>query len=102
MKRYKVVCDKCGGSRIIEVHPTSLGERIDWLEDKQDGPFTIISARKRLDDQWGFQCICGANELMTTQERSTFQNPASPHPREIEEIVGDLKPEYVSFKMVAL
>lgn len=100
MKRYKVSCKNCDGQRLIEIHPTQLGERVDWLEGKQSEPFTIVSARKRLDDQWGFQCICGENDLMTAQERESFKNTAAPKPQEITDIVKNLKPDKPRFELV--
>lgn len=100
MKRLKVICKSCEGSRIIEIHKTSLGERIDWLEDNQEGPFTIISGRERLDGQFGFQCVCGNNDLLTTQEKKAFSNPASPKPQEINEVVKNLMIDPPQFNLV--
>lgn len=102
MTRYKVICGKCGGSRVIEVHPSPMGERIDWMEDKQPEPFTIISGRKRLDGQWGFQCVCGENDLMTAQEVEHFDNPAAPTPQEINDVVKKLIVDKPKFKMVVV
>lgn len=99
---YIVACRKCQGERRIRIHETPVGKRIDWLEDKQEKPFTVISARERLDGQWGFQCVCGANDLMTTQERRTFSNPAAPTPQEIDQIVKTLKADAPLFNLVAV
>ena len=90
-KRYQVECKKCSGKRTIDIHRTTLGETIDWLEDKQTEPFTIISGRKRLDDYWGWECICGNNSILTAQERRTISNPASPKPQEINEVIKNLE-----------
>lgn len=99
-KQYTVECLKCNGTRRIQIHDTPVGGRIDWLEDKQDAPFTIISGRQRLDNQWGFECICGNKDLMTKQETVTFANPASPKPQEINQIVKNLKPDKPLFNLV--
>lgn len=77
-----------------------MGERIDWLEDKQPEAFTIISGRKRLDNQWGFECVCGENDLMTSQEVEHFTNPAAPTPQEINDVVKKLIVDKPKFKMV--
>lgn len=90
-KRYQVECQKCNGKRIIDIHRTALGESIDWLEDKQADGYTIVSGRKRLDNYWGWQCLCGNNSLMTAQERRSISNPASPKPQEIHDIVKNLE-----------
>lgn len=100
MQRYKVICGKCNGQRLIEIHPTPMGKRIDWLDDKQPDTFTIISGRERLDGQFGFQCVCGANDLLTSQERRSFGNPAAPTPQEISAIVKDLVPDRPKFSLV--
>lgn len=100
MRRYKVICKTCEGQRLIELHPSPMGQRIDWLEDKQTEPFTIISGRQRLDGQFGFQCTCGENDLMTAQEVEHFSNPAAPTPQEINEVVKKLVVDIPKFKMV--
>ena len=102
MQRYKVICLQCNGSRLVEIHQTQMGRRIDWLEEKQPGPFTIISGRERLDGEFGFQCTCGANDLLTSQEKAGFSNPASPSPKEINEIVSNLKPDRPKFRLAVV
>lgn len=99
---YRVVCNKCKGSRKIKIVKTAIGNRIDWLEDKQDASFTIVSGRHRLDGEFGWQCVCGNNDLMTRQERESFENPASPKPQEIESVIKNLKPDKPKFGMVAI
>lgn len=77
-----------------------MGKRIDWLENAENANHPIVSGRERLDGNWGFQCKCGNNDLMTIQEARTFSNPASPKPQEINEIVKKLQPEKPKFAMV--
>ncbi len=77
-----------------------MGERIDWLEGQQ-GAYTIISGRERLDGQFGFQCICGNNDLLTRQEKSSFSNPAAPRPQEINEVVKNLIIDPPCFNLVS-
>lgn len=59
----------------------------------------IISGRYRLDEQWGWQCICGNNDIMTKQEIDEISNPQSPDPKEIFQIIKDLKPQPSQFIM---
>lgn len=76
------------------------GEKVDWIESAATLNHPIVSARKRIDNQWGFQCVCGNNDLMTHQEISTYSNPtAQPSSKELTDIVKDLKPDTPRFKM---
>ena len=75
---------------MVRLFKTPAGARIDWLEQEQPSEYTIISFRERLDEQFGWQCLCGNNSLMTKQERDHIENPASPKPREIADIVRNL------------
>jgi len=99
MQTYDVTCLKCEASRRIKVVQSMDGDRVDWLETPENANHPIVSARKRLDDQWGFQCRCGNNDLMTTQEARTFSNPTVPTPQEITQIVKNLKPDAPAFRM---
>lgn len=80
---------------------TMLGKRIDWLEAPETQNHPIISGRLRLDGQWGFQCSCGNNDLMTKQEIRSFSNPVAPKPQEINQIVKSLKPDKPKFRLLA-
>lgn len=100
MQTYVVKCLKCKGERRIQVHLTAMGKRIDWIEDKAPNPATIVSGRERLDGQFGFQCMCGNNDLLTRQESATFANPAAPQPQELKHIVENLKVDKPKFQMV--
>lgn len=97
-KNYLVTCGVCGGERKVKIHTSPLGAQIDWLEDDQS--HKIISFRERLDGEWGFQCLCGNNDLMTDQESKTFRNPAEPKPQEIKEIVSNLVVQKPNFNVV--
>lgn len=98
MKRYKITCLDCGAEREIAIHKSPMGDRVDWLDDNPSEK--IISARQRLDSNWGFQCLCGANDIVTDQERQTFSNVAAPKPKEINEIVKNLIVQEPKFRMV--
>lgn len=78
-------------------------EVIDWLDNLPDPQVVkIISGRKRLDDQFGWQCICGQNDLMTEQELEHIENKAAPKPKEIAGIMNNLKPQKSKFIMEAV
>lgn len=98
--KYKITCLKCKATRDIVIQKTAVGNRIDWLESKNNLHHPIVSGRERLDGQWGFQCSCGNNDLMTKQEKDTISNPASPKPEEIDTIVKKLKPDKPKFYLV--
>lgn len=95
---YTVICSKCSRERNIVICDTPIGKRIDWLDDRPDDN-TIISGRERSDGQFGWQCMCGNNDLLTTQERTVIKNPANPSPKEMNEIIRDLKPDKSKFIM---
>lgn len=90
-KTHQVVCTQCKGQRVIQIHDTPVGKRIDWLEDKQEEAFTIISGRERLDGQWGWECICGHKTIDTPQELRVIADKASPKPQEITEIMKNIE-----------
>lgn len=102
-QKYKVTCLNCDGTSDIEVvHEGNLKllvpSVVKWLRVGE-----IISVRKRLDDKYGFECTCGANDIMTEQERRVIkdtQNP--PQAREINEVVSNLKDEPIIFNMEAV
>lgn len=97
-RRYKVTCSKCKADRVVDITKSPAGEFIDWLEDRQPDS-KIISARPRLDGSWGFQCSCGANDIMTEQEKRVIGNPQAPKAQEIDEIVRNLKMQKPLFRM---
>lgn len=98
-KQVKVICKECDSSRTIRIHKTPVGGRIDWLEDKYGIKHDIVSGRERLDGEFGFQCICGNNDLLTTQEAKAFTNPAAPSPKELDEVIKNLVPDQPKFEL---
>lgn len=77
----KVICSKCKGFSVVNIQNNQLA----WVEIG-----TVISARFRFDHQWGFQCYCGQNNIMTKQEIEMIANPEQPTPRELEDITKHL------------
>lgn len=57
--------------------------------------------RTRFDNQLGWQCVCGNDDLHTKQELQVISNQASPTP-EINTIVKNLKVQKSKFEMVSI
>lgn len=91
MNTYKVICGVCKSESDIKIDDY---DRIDWLKTNR-----VISGRKRLDGQWGWQCMCGNNDIMTEQEKKTIRNWAQPEPSELETIIKSLKMQKPKFIM---
>ena len=100
-KTYDVTGKNCGSERRVDIHGSVAGNRIDWLEDRAKS-VEIISGRERLDGQWGWQCTCGSDDLLSKQEASSFSNPSQPTPQEIQQVVSNLKVEQLLFTMKEL
>lgn len=91
METYKVTCRKCHGNDKVAI------------EDNRDiywgTPKSIISGRKRLDNNWGWQCMCGNEDLMTDQEKKQIRNHRSPDPEDIKTVLKNLKVQTSRFAM---
>ena len=85
VKEYKVTCLKCKNYNIV---PIADDRTVAWKNCDR-----IISARYRLDGQWGWQCICGNNNLLTEQEDRYIENKQTPDPKQITEIIKNLIPD---------
>lgn len=102
MKRYNIICNECKAVRQIAI-AKGVNEVVDWLDNNPNPQLVkIISARKRFDDQWGFECICGNNDLWTEQEKKSVKDLVAPQPREIADIVRNLSPVKPKFQMVGV
>lgn len=99
MKHYTIKCNDCNETRKVGIVPTAMGDRIDWLND--DPQEKIVSGRQRLDGQFGWQCLCGNNSLLSSQEEQGITNKVSPDPKEVQQIVQNLIPEKTNFEMVS-
>jgi len=101
LKSYKVICQQCKAEREIRIFDSANQQTIDWLEDRPGAlQSKIVSGRKRLDGNWGFQCLCGNNDILTKQEDKMITNPASPQPEELSTIVNNLKVQAPKFALV--
>lgn len=87
---FKVTCKKCKGSNVVAIS----NDTIFWNQYDR-----IISGRKRLDNEWGWQCICGNNSIMTKQEKKHISDPSNPKEYEVSDIVKNLKKEQPTFVM---
>lgn len=80
--KYQVKCNNCTRS-----------DEVGILDDRDliwDGNKYIISGRKRLDGEWGWQCTCGNYSLVTKQERQEIKNLQSPDPKDIGRVIDNL------------
>lgn len=94
LKHYKIVCTKCKGESQVDIQNN---QQVFWTDvDK------VISARHRLDNEWGFQCLCGNNDLMSKQESNYISDPVQPSTKDIEGLMKIIKVEKPRFKMVAV
>lgn len=95
-KVYDVKCKKCKGQNrvgIDEKHKT-----LNWISLDP-----IISARYRFDRKWGFQCRCGQNDLLTPEEDRNWQDKrVHPQPKEMKNIMDNLKEHKPKFEMVGI
>lgn len=90
--KYTITCDKCGKSDELGITQNAT---IQYFSSDN-----IISARKRFDDEWGFECVCGQNTLTNDAERRHWKNKnIAPSPLELKNIIDNLKPEKVMFKL---
>lgn len=102
MEKYRIICKNCSAERQVQIMSTAIGKRIDWMESAKNATHPIVSGRERLDGQWGWQCTCGNDDLLTTQEKRTFSDHTSPKPQEINQIIKNMKPDKPKFEMVAV
>jgi hypothetical protein len=79
----KVICSKCNGESVIKIDEQN--KLIDW---KKIG--SVISGRYRLDTQWGWQCYCGNNTIMSDQERKSIADYRQPTIKEVNDITKNL------------
>lgn len=93
-KTYKVICKDCNKSENIVIDNDN---NIYWKPVKY-----IISGRYRLDMQWGWQCICGNNDITTEQEQREISNLSAPDPVDISKVLKNLIPDQPRFKMEAI
>lgn len=90
--KYKITCKNCKSDQVIEIDERRI---IIWGHADR-----IISGRYRLDNKWGWQCICGANDLMTIEEEKFWDNKANPpKPKEMKNILENLKQRPSKFIM---
>lgn len=100
---YKVTCKSCKANRKIGIVNSNGREIIDWLDNRPDSQdVSIISGRKRLDSEWGWECVCGNKDIMSDQENRMITNKQSPDPQEIAKVVKNLSIQKPKFIMEAV
>lgn len=101
MKRYNVICKKCKSVRSVGIVKGAMSEIVDWLDNNPDPQVVkIVSARKRFDGEWGWQCVCGNDDMWTAQESKFIRNKVTPDPQQISDVIKNLKPVVPKFRMV--
>lgn len=88
---YKITCLDCKSNQVVDIDER---RQINWGNADR-----IISGRYRLDNQWGWQCICGNNDIMTGQEKRVIKNPQAPDPKDIRSVLKNLIPDKPKFAM---
>lgn len=98
MNKYKITCLTCNATRFVALIRTNHGSSIiDWLDNSPDEK--IVSGRKRLDSAWGWQCLCGNDDLLTEQEQKHISNKQKPDPKEVADLAKRLVPQKPKFRM---
>lgn len=98
MKHYLITCRDCNATREVGIIASPMGDRIDWLDNKPNDE-NIVSGRPRLDGQYGWQCLCGNNDLMTAQEKKFIGKDTSPPTSTIAELMKEIEPAETKFIM---
>jgi hypothetical protein len=92
---YDVKCSNCGNTDRVGINKY---DKVDWISME-----SVISCRKRFDGQWGFQCKCGNNDLVTPEENKYWLNQnIMPQPQEMKSIMNNLKQRKSKFEMVGV
>lgn len=86
VKEYKITCLKCKNFDIVPIDEASRS--ILWKNNQR-----IVSGRFRLDNQWGWQCLCGNNSILTKQESDEIDDKVNPDPIQIERVIKNLIPD---------
>lgn len=89
--KYKITCKNCKQSDVVHIENDT---QILWGKNTY-----IISGRKRLDMQWGWQCLCGNNDILSDQEERVITDKVNPDPQEINQILKNLEPQKPKFAM---
>lgn len=90
-KTYRVKCKVCGQHDDIVIDDN---HNIYWKPVNY-----IISGRYRLDMNFGWQCKCGNNDLVTKQEKRDIRNLQAPDPKDISKVLKAIQTDKPKFKM---
>lgn len=92
--KYKITCLDCESTQVVDIDENRT---INWGHADR-----IISGRYRLDNQFGFQCLCGNNDLMSKQEKRMIHDHQHPDPKDIKRVLDNLIVEKPRFVMESL
>lgn len=87
MNKYLVTCKDCGSKDFVAI---DRDDRIFWSHNK-----SIVSGRKRFDNEWGWQCVCGNTSILSDQEATVITNKQSPDPKEVSQVAENPKRDKV-------
>lgn len=100
MVKYRIKCDNCQAERVVGVIKSFSGDIIDWLDNHPDPQeVRIISGRPRLDGNFGWQCVCGNDDLLCEQEKKHIENLQTPSRDDLVKLREIIKPEKPKFHM---
>lgn len=85
MEKYKVTCQKCGGTDELSITPEKQ------VFYKEHTP--IIAARYRPDLNWGFECTCGQDSRVAPQEKDQIGRLVRGGEHAIDAILKTLTPK---------
>lgn len=95
MHKYRVICQKCGGSDELSITPD---RKVFYKEHTP-----IISSRYRPDMKWGFECTCGQDSRISPQEKDQVEKLVKGGEHTIEAIKKTLTSKNeLKFKMVEI
>lgn len=100
MSKYNIKCINCGAERTVGIIEGHTGQQIDWLDNNPSPEVVkIVSGRKRLDDNWGWQCICGNDDILTDQEKEISTDKQNPSPKDLATVIKNLIEQKPKFEM---
>lgn len=87
MRKYKVTCLNCKRSDVL-----TIDESNHQVWDYAGKLMTnFLSARFRKDGQWGFECVCGNDNRLSSAEAKDFDTLVAGDPLSIKRIADSLK-----------
>lgn len=99
MKKYQITCLKCKDSDILTIDENSHQV---LLFGKQMNT-SLLAARFRKDNQWGFECKCGNDNRLSLVEKDEFAQLVQGDALTVQRIADSLKiDDKLQFEMRAI